>query len=351
MGITAKKGSFGKRSMGIPVAVSCYLSMLACMITGKLSEFNGIDYHASNYSLFSFFLVLGFFALLPICNKKPVRMAVNLVCALMLLVWVVSVFFIWFDERASDNGRLGLYLQCAIFSYRIISISMSMQLNYYAALNRESDIAPTAFYIGSMTTFLYLLFVLIGGVLASIGLFVATFIALLAMIELEISNSESQRPSFEQTTKKLPIREKPSRKNDSADSGSEDGQPLWMTRSLFFSSRIGWGAMNGTIVGLSTALPFAATTSKPILAVIIFVSLIVFLLAVFINRTDHIPLFLTVLVPGMAYLLILSCFIQQDFLAYGRMLGALTFLPWFIQVYIQLPSYKNLLRMNTARFA
>ncbi len=351
-------GFAGIDGVSVPIAIACHICLITCMSTGRLAELNGVGYQSTPFSGFAFGLVALFFLIVPVCNKPSVRHLVNCGCLVAFAMWTASLCLYWVGG-SSDVPWVDACLLVVSVSYRVLSITMSIQLNYYAARRSEAGMGACTLLITSLMVALFLLLTLLPDLASSVAVFGITLVSLLIMVR-EGRRDLNGAPS--ETSSEVVGAYSFWRGDDSECGCSDpvsalsgptvsDGKSLWLSRLQFFASRVAWGAAHGTLVGLSVALPFSSTTGGGFACAVAVFSIAVFVVTLVVGENERMPLSYVAFVPVLGYLLILMCFVQDDFFQFGRMLGALTFLPWFIQECIQLPSYTKLLGMGCARFA
>ena len=354
--------SFDKKDLYTSFGTACFLCGLMCSLTGKMSDFSSIDYANPLCFSLSGIAVILLLAAIPLFKSQKYRIALTILNMCISIAWAASAIYltVWNYVGQTENTVAEIVFGTA---GRISSIILTIQWSFHVASYKEKQSIPIVLSIGILTSLLYLTLVSIGGIVATTLVISLTAASIILCYILEKSLQESTSPEQlkerlesehdnlnknRKSWKRPPSKRIPSIRNRTS---HPRFSRLWLSRLCFFGSRIIWGALYGTLLGLCAHMGTPTINSGWIVFVAI-VCLVTMLVGVVATAsTDHIPVLITILFPISLSLILLSCFEKGDPTAYGQLFVGIAILPWFLQMYLQLPSYRSVMEMNTAKFA
>ena len=342
--------TISKRDATIVTGASCFLASLLCSLTGQISHFSGLRFtHPLDFLLCGLAVVL-----LMLCSKlfrkRTCRIVLSTANIALFVIWVVASAILIISPALDAPTSNALTIAYGTIG-RICLIILTVQWNYHISNLPELNGLRLAIVIGALTALLYLALSAIGGTVALIATFFACGYSAVvcALLDQKDAQKESIRSDVPSADSIL-----------LEDSSEEDPQePLMvegqkrhrMSITSFFASRVAFGTAFGVLLGISTGMSSIRLSSPWLTAttMILLIAAIVFL--VLSDEPQPGTHDIAGLAPACLYLLLLGCFGMADPSGTGRILPGIAILPWFLQMYVQLPSYRKMLGIDPAQFA
>lgn len=325
--------SINKRRLFTSIGSAFFLSSLICSLTGKVADFSSLNYSDPNAFLLSGVAAVAMLALLPAFRSSRVRVALCFADVALVLAWAAAAALLSLSSSIGgpDAGVLELAFGA---SGRIASIMLTVQWNLHMASYRENGAITATISTGFATAALYLLFSAVGGVAAFVMVVLATLLSTLMCLYCEKASR------WEEDAGKAPAEE--------AEPGSWS---LTFSRILFFGSRVAWGALFGILLALSSPLQSPEAHSPWLTFLSTGALVLAYALIESLGARWRVPAQLAAVFPLLLFLALASCFAQGELSEYGRLFAGIVFLPWFMQMWMQLPSYRDIVRMSLPVFS
>lgn len=345
------------------LGIACSLGALLCSLTGKISEFTGIDYSSSASFFATGVAALALLALTPLFARRRARVALAVADVALAGCWA------GLGCAAMTLGLAGEPALAVLFGSagKVCAMILTVQWNYHIACCSESRNVPVVISAIALGALLYLALAAAGGLVATAGVFALTLLGAALCLSVDRDPRSYEELSGEgspaQAGAMLPARaggksasqpgaaphagpggEAPSRLDEPA----PDPRALRGVRARFFGSRLAWGVALGVLLGIS------AGTGSPVIGgplPVAAVALALLAVAVIVRATaGSMPAVTAALYPLVVYVLLIAAF-EPVLSSGGRLFVGAAMLPRFVQTWTQLPSYRRVVRMDAAPFA
>jgi DNA-binding CsgD family transcriptional regulator len=318
------------RNLTVVVGASCCLSITLLRMSGFLHQRIGTEDLPWEGLLAAGVISTLVIACGQFLQYPTVRNILTALTGCSTLLWFVSIiYFACFGY----SGEVGLE-RLMLFNLGIFTISLLIQWNLHFALNRNEDLS----FVVSGTVFLTLALSLL---LVNSSFLFWGFLFLLSALSCILclwanfnfaSNPKSPWGIEAVVKHDVNVNIKRSKKS----------------QRLFFGSRICWGLGYGIVFGLAVNL-YELSGFEDSLGgkIMLLISGLFFALYVYLANRGLVAIYYLILLP---FVVVLIVALSTPFFTI-RALCTSAWLVWYAQSYVQLPTYRRLLKINVARFA
>jgi DNA-binding CsgD family transcriptional regulator len=325
------RGGFARmvstRNIIVIVGASCCLSIAFLRMSGFLYQETDLV-ETSGVRLLSTIIVSAFaIALAKFFPTAPTLKVMAVITSCSMLLWLSSIVYI------VNFGLIrNMWESLILFNQGAFTISLLIQWNLHFVINRNEDIPFVITCTIVLTlllslllmnfTSLFFVFIFLFSVISGVLCLWSNFhFALNPKNRLSIEVEDKQRMDIEVVkTRKISV--------------------------LFFGSRVCWGLALGVVFGLAYCLS-EPSGFKNGLHVEVMIVILAALFMLCLAMSGSIAVHHLILLPPIVVLIL---FLSTSVLSI-RMLCTSAWLVWYVQSYIQLPTYRSLLAMGILRFA
>lgn len=273
-------------------------------------------------------------------RRKSFRHAFSLTSVMIAIVWCFACLILESGIALPAGARLVLIVASYGALGRLANILIGIQWNLHFALNPLDETIRSVIATMLLGTSFFVMFSLLDESVAmgwACIMLLSSSILNYVVEELMTGNDQSSYSveSVLQQDEKL----SPSQKS------------LFRTRVLFFGSRVAYGVFGGILVGLASFEAHLQLSAPPI-AICISAALLIATFGVLFAKFDKAGnVFAAIVTPTLILMSVAIAFYTEDLSAMARVFAVMTEAAWITQLYIQLPTYRRLVRMHPVNFA
>ena len=330
------------RAASVSVGAGCILFILALSVTGQISR-----YYPVVLSELSVYVISLGIAVILLCSIVLLRKAavfwklysvLSVVAFALVAVWALLAIVLHGISAADFHG-IGALLLVFEISRLVFTAFLGILWNLHMSLNRVAEAPQIASLTVLMATILYLLSLLLGEgswVLAVCA--GATSCVLLRFVAQKFTFQGDSAYSV-QAVQRAQLHE------------PQPSEPVLKTRITFFSSRVLWHMVTTVflVVSIGSLWP---TYLEPLKIVLVVAVLVAGAGGVVFSRSGKASAcFISI---GLPFSIIALCYVglgSGDFGSLNLVLVVLATYAWYMLFYVQLPSYRDITRMQPITYA
>lgn len=312
------------------------LAFLMASLSGQITAWSGVSYSSSESFLLCCIFNVALLVAAPLARRPLVRVGLSVASLLLLAVWTTALFVLSAVGYQLSEGAASVFG----FLGRAFGILLAVQWNLHFSLQRLGEAVPSVIGSVIVATMLYILGCLLGG-LAALALYCVLFAAS-CLLSLYVERTGTSNPTSEQFVDAV----------SAADAAAPfDVRSRRRTRVLFFSSRIVYSLCAGFVIGLAAMVTVPQLVALPIVAIVL-VNLGAAFVAAWVARgIPKVALFQLAVLPLAVISALVLCFYSDSASRLAPVMAMAIELVWTIQLYAQLPSYRQMTGMNPVVFA
>lgn len=312
------------------------LAFLMASLSGQITAWSGVSYSNSGSFLLCCLFNIALLAAAPLGRRPLVRAGLSVASLVLLAVWTTALFVL-----SGVGAELSAAMAAAFgFLGRAFGILLAVQWNLHFSLQRLGEVVPSVVGSVVVATMLYILGCALGG-LSALALYCVLFAAS-CLLNLYVEATGAANPVSEQFVDAVAA----------ADAAApSDARSRRRTRVLFFASRIVYSLCAGFIIGLASMVASPSLAAPPVVAIILLNLAAAFAAAWMARGVPKVALFQLAVLPLAVISALVLCFYSDSASRLAPVMAMAIELVWTIQLYAQLPSYRQMTGMDPVVFA
>lgn len=328
------------RTKLIVVGSAGSIGFLMASLSGQISLKSSVEYNSPESFLITGLCCVALLLAIPLLRRKPFRHALSLTSATIAILWCFACLILESGVTLPAGARQILIVALYGALGRLASILIGIQWNLHFALNPLDETIRSVVATMLLGTSFFVMFSLLekSAAMAWACVMLLSSSILNFIVEELMTGNDRSSYSLESVVRQ-----------DERLSPSQES--LFRTRMLFFGSRVAYGVFGGVLVGLAS-FEMHLQLSAPPIAICISISLLIAAFGVLFAKFDKAGnVFAAIVTPTLILMSVTIAFYTKDLSAMARVFAVMTEAAWITQLYIQLPTYRRLVRMHPVNFA
>jgi len=330
-----KTGHYCNRFFFMVFGTACLFTFSFMLTVGGIDRHFGKTYKNPYFLAVYLLVTLLFLVGLPLLKKTEVRKAINITLIVVVLLWSGCLLYMA-NQVVTDK----YYFDVIAVVGLAMHAALLFQWNLHFALNKVENAGRIIWVSTLISVALVLLFLNNSFILPLPLVCALPLIAAVCCWWIEISYSSN--PASEHSVESIEAYDK-----TFFDANQESSR----TRILFFSVRIELSVLYGVAAGSFSTVVGHPQSNELVALIVAVLALVCLLIPKLIYRQKPMPNGLVVALPVFLVIGIIAVYLGSDVRTLSRIAVGVAWLVGHVFFFSQLPTYREMTKMNLVKFA